>query len=229
MIIYRVYPKYFINSRHFYDKKKSLICYVQNDNSATRKGYCAVYDIEENKFNNYSKYLDNQCEADINHITLNYYKETKEYIFSCTYSTANIHIIIFDENFNVVKIKSNSQTLTDSTISIPNCQYPYFYSIVFLNNVYKLIGDFKCNEEREISILYSIPNEYKPTVIYTDSPEEEDEFQENNEESGVSEEKTESAENTEKETNDSTDVASPNANTEIGKDFFSNFNLTKKS
>ena len=189
------------------DKKKSLVCYVQNDSSSTRKGYCAVYDIEENKFINYNKYLDNQCEANINHITLNYYKETKEYIFSCTYSTANIHITIFDENFDVVKIKSGSQTLTDSTISISNCHYPYFYSIVLLNNAYTILGDFKCDEEKEISILYSIPDEYKPTVIYTDSPEEDDESQESNEESEMSEE------NASKESNDSTDVPPPNPST----------------
>ena len=39
------------------DKKKSLICYIRNDEiSSSRYGYCNVYDIESNSFLNINKY-----------------------------------------------------------------------------------------------------------------------------------------------------------------------------
>ena len=157
------------------NKKNCLVCYVQNDNDCKRNGYCSVYNIDDNQFSKNNNYLNNQCEANINHITLNYYKETKQYIFSCTYINAQIYTIIFDENFNPVEINSGSEYLTETTISIPSCHYPYFYSIIFLSNEYKILGDFVCDGDLAASTLYSIPDEYKPSEIYTDSLEEDSE------------------------------------------------------
>ena len=157
------------------NKKNCLVCYVQNDDYFKRNGYCSIYNIDDNQFNKYDKYLNNQCEANINHITLNYYKETKEYIFSCTCTNAKIFIIIFDENFNPMEKNFSSEYLTETTILISGCYYPYFYSIIFLSNEYTVLGDFKCFGDLEISTLYSIPEEYKPSEIYTDSLEEDSE------------------------------------------------------
>ena len=61
------------------DKKKSLVCYINDDN--TRNGYCSVYNIDENRFEKYNKYLSKRCETTLEHITLNYFKETKEFFF----------------------------------------------------------------------------------------------------------------------------------------------------
>ncbi len=186
------------------NKKNCLLCYVQNDESSKYNGICSIYNIDENKFINYKKYLDYNCQAHINHLTLNYYKETKQYIFSCTGTSANVHIIIFDENYNVVEINSGSDTMADSTISIPNCYFPYFYSILFLSNEYTILGDFKC-EGSEISTLYNIPDEYKPSEIYTDYPEEDSK----SEESSYSENNEESSENNE-ESSESNEESSEN-------------------
>jgi hypothetical protein len=64
------------------DKKNSLVCYVKNRNYDDKTGYCAVYNIDENKFEKYNKYLSRICETTLEHVTLNYFKETKEYIFT---------------------------------------------------------------------------------------------------------------------------------------------------
>ena len=159
------------------NKNKSLVCYIKNDDDfgRQRNGYCSIYNIDENKFGNKFRCLTSSCEANINHITLNYYRETKEYIFSCTGTSSEINIIRFDQDFNIIEIDDGNGIKEDSIISISGCHYPYFYSIIFLSNEYTILGDFACDGGMQSSTLYSIPDEYKPSVIYSDSFEEPEE------------------------------------------------------
>ena len=156
------------------DKKKSLVCYIQNDDDEGRQrnGFCNIYNIDENKFGEKFRCLTSSCEANINHISLNYFRETKEYIFSCTGTTSDINIMRFDQNFNIISINNGIQIKEDSIISISGCHYPYFYSIIFLISEYTILGDFSCDGDMQSSTLYSIPEEYKPSVIYSDSFEQ---------------------------------------------------------
>ena len=139
------------------DKKKSLVCYIRNRDWIDRTGFCAVYNIDENKFEKYNKYLSRICETTIEHITLNYFNETKEYILSCTdSSSAQINFVRFDQNFDVIKTESNQN---DSTIVIEhNCHTISFYSIIFIGDKYNLIGQIYCDNQVGIA-LYSI-NDY---------------------------------------------------------------------
>ena len=146
------------------DRKNSLLCYIKN---IENKGYCVVYNIDDNKFIKYKNYISNQCGADIYRISVDYYKETREFIFSCTQSNANIYIAKFDQNLDVVNINSEPE----ATLSISQCYTSYFYSILFMLNDYIVFGDFGCNNDIQITTLYSIPDEYKPLVIYSDITE----------------------------------------------------------
>ena len=163
------------------DKKESLVCYIQNDDEGSRQrnGFCSIYNVDENKFGDKFRCLTSFCEANINHITLNYYIETKEYIFSCTGTNSDINIMRFDQDFKIITINEGTQNEKDSIISISGCHYPYFYSIIFLSNEYTILGDFSCDGGMQSSTLYSIPEKYKPSIIYSDSFEEPEEPEEN--------------------------------------------------
>ena len=150
------------------DRKKTLLCYIRNKDNE-RRGYCSVYNIDDNKFEKYEKYITNQCDADIYRLSVDYYKETKEYIFSCTNGSPNIYIVKFDQNFDIIKINSTQgENQNESTLSISECYSTYFYSILFISNAYSILGDFSCNNADELTTLYSIPDEYKPLQIYSD-------------------------------------------------------------
>ena len=145
------------------DRKNSLVCYIRSTNSE-RTGYCAVYNIDDNTFTKFKKYISHQCDADINSLTVDYYKETKEYIFSCMLNQPEIYIVKFDQNFDVIKINSKEE----STLPIDQCYSLFFYSILFLNNEYTVIGDFSCDGDKQETTLYYISDNYKPLEIYSD-------------------------------------------------------------
>ena len=153
------------------DRKKSILCYIQNKVYNIRNGYCAIYDIDENKFEKYGRYLPKNCDSGINHITLNYFHETREYIFTCSNSSSpEISIARFDQNFNIIQTVSNGK-IKNSTIMSMNstcgaCQY---YSFIVLSNEYKILGDFNCQTYQETR-LYSLPPENAPKTIYNDQP-----------------------------------------------------------
>ena len=149
------------------DKKKSLVCYAR-DQDQNCNGICSVYDIDKNKFEKQNKYLSKSCGTSIENINLDYFKETREYIFSCTNpSTSEINIVKFDQNFDVIKIGSESN---DSYILFNNtCHTIYFYNFLFLSNEYKLIGQINCDNKNAGVELYSIPKEFEPKTIYSNS------------------------------------------------------------
>ena len=154
------------------NKKKSLLCYIRNSgNYNERTGYCSIYSIDEDKFVGYSSYLSKICETTNNNINLDYFKETREYIFTCSgASDAKINLVRIDENFNKIKINENDY---DSEILVSNnCQNLICYSITFSSSEYRIIGQFSCNSATNINI-FGLSEELKPSVIYTDSPETE--------------------------------------------------------
>ena len=153
------------------DKKKSLLCYIRNSGDYNeRTGYCSIYIIDENKFV-INKYLSKICETTNNNINLDYFKETREYVFTCSSaSDAKINIVRLDENFNKIEISQNKY---DSEIIVnDNCQNLICYSITFSSSEYKIVGQFKCNSEININI-FGLEDNLKPSIIYTDSPKTE--------------------------------------------------------
>ena len=151
------------------DRKNSLLCYANNNE---RKGTCAVYNIDYNLFSKFAIYISNQCDIEVNRLSVKYFKETKEFIFSCIYNIPDIFIVKFDENFEIIEVDSEGNTKNETTLSVTDCYSSYFYSILFLSNNYTIIGDFICKTSQHLTTLYSIPDEYKPLEIYSDIPEE---------------------------------------------------------
>ena len=151
------------------DKKRCLLCYIRNNgNYNERTGYCSIYNIDENRFVKLDKYLSKICETTNNYISLDYFKETREYIFACSgASNAEINFVKLDEDFNIIKIGENS----DSNILVSSiCQNTILYSITFSSNEYKVIGQFNCNGVTNINI-FDISEDYQPSIIYSDLPE----------------------------------------------------------
>ena len=149
------------------DKKKSILCYL-NLISFEKIGYCAVYDIDKNEFIKYGKYLSQVCGETNNYLTLDYFQETKEYIFSCADYTTNINLIKFDQNFDIINVESEGSTKNDSIFKIDGCYQIIFYSFIFLSQEYKIIGGLDCGSKT--NRLVTVPSEYMPEIIYTDSP-----------------------------------------------------------
>ena len=147
------------------DRKNSLLCYANNNE---RKGTCAVYNIDDNLFSKFAIYISNQCDIEVNRLSVKYFKETKEFIFSCIYNIPDIFIVKFDENFEIIEVDSEGNTKNETTLSVTDCYSSYFYSILFLSNNYTIIGDFICKTSQHLTTLYSIPDEYKPIEIYSD-------------------------------------------------------------
>ena len=150
------------------DKKNSLVCFVQD--SIEKYGYCAVYNIDKNRFSKYNVYILMSCQTSINQISLNYFNEAREFVFSCS-SDSTFFFIKFDQNFNPIEIEPESETMYE-TINLPNsCYYINIYSLILLSNEYKILADLNCNDGESISKIYSISSNYSRPVIYTDSGE----------------------------------------------------------
>ena len=146
------------------DRKKCLVCYVRSTNTDNR-GYCAAYNIDENSFTKYKKYVSQECNPATNTISVNYFKETKEFIFSCNKGDQNLNIVKFDDNLDVIPINENEET----QIQMEHCYATFFYSILFMSNDYIILGDFNCDGGVQITTSYSISSDYKPSVIYNDT------------------------------------------------------------
>ena len=145
------------------DKKKSFLCYLNAINDAA-VGYCTVYDIDKNEFVKNGKYLSKQCLNKRNVYSLEFFKETREYIFSCADSTAQINLIKFDQNFDIVSIESDGLLKNDTILRIEECYYIQYYSFIFISQGYKIIGGDQSSNK-----LVTVPSEYNPETIYTDS------------------------------------------------------------
>ena len=152
------------------DKKKSLLCYIRNNGDYNdRTGYCSIFSIDENKFLGTNKYLSRICGNTNNNINLNFFKETREYVFTCSGdSDVEINFAKLDENFNRIEILQNKY---DTNILVTtNCQNLNCYSITFSSSEYRIVGQLQCNGETNINI-FGVSEDLNPSIIYSDSPE----------------------------------------------------------
>ena len=149
------------------NKKKIILCYLSSVNYENI-GYCAIYDIDKNEFVKYGKYLSQICGINNNYMSFDYFQETKEYIFSCANHQTSINLIKFDTNFDIINIESDGLIKNDTIFSIEGCYQISFYSFVFIAEEYKLIGGLDCSTKN--TKLVTVPSEFKPETIYTESP-----------------------------------------------------------
>ena len=80
------------------DGKKTLVCYINDDNNCD----CLIYDITSNTWSDYSTYL-NDCLSGLSSINIEYFENqggNGEYILYCYQSEAKIQLMTFDSDFN---------------------------------------------------------------------------------------------------------------------------------
>ena len=141
---------YYLQSKLNSDRTKCLLCYIKE---LDHSGSCSVYDINENTFGNNNKVLYKLCGASSFQLSLHYFKQTKQYFFACSdMANAQIDIVRFNENFEIL-IDNNDNKHT--FLSLENCYTGGYYSLMFMGNEYKLIGDFDC-QSCSTTFLYSL-------------------------------------------------------------------------
>jgi len=114
------------------DKKKALICYY----IPSSNGYCTIYSIDDNSFTPYKKYID-ICRHHYYGLTVNYYTETSQFIFSCSNNQGILKSVFFNQNLEL-----------DSSFPIfrDGCSRIQGYSFVYSrdNKQYFIISDVYC-------------------------------------------------------------------------------------
>ena len=137
------------------DKTKALIC-RSNDGAG---GYCIIYDITKNSFSDDIKYF-NVCGNIPRGIHIDYFEETKEFIFSCTNTGIAISIIKFDSDGNVIGEKK----LIEETNYYFIGTGLFSYTIIFLSKYSQYSILYSANTVKSYHCLFS--EEFKPSHIY---------------------------------------------------------------
>ena len=114
------------------DKTQILICYSKNGQG----GNCIIYNVMDNSFSEDMRYLQT-CTNNPKAIHVDYFSETKEFIFSCNDGGIFLTIIKFDDNGNAINY--------NNSLVQPNFEFGgnnlFSYSIIFLpiNSKYSLL------------------------------------------------------------------------------------------
>ena len=115
------------------DYKKAFICFYSSS-----LGYCTSYSINDNTFSKIIKYSDN-CRDSYFGLNVNYFRETENFVFSCSNNFGKIKTIFFDNNLEII----NSFNIFES-----HCKKINGFSIVYSKNrKYFLISDDNCYKE----------------------------------------------------------------------------------
>ena len=138
------------------DKTKALICHSNNGAGAN----CIFYDIIEDSFSEHIKYFD-VCGMKPNAIHVDYFEQTKEFIFSCSINAFSLSIMKFDSDGNVI-LENNF--IQEPNYYLPNAGYSLFsYSIIFLSK-YSQYSVLYTNTDK--TYLSSFTEDFKPSHIY---------------------------------------------------------------
>ena len=122
------------------DKSMALICYI----NANYSGACVKYDIKKNEFSLHNIYA-KVCSANELVFSVNFFKETKEFVFACTDNNAKLSLIQFNESG--ISYITPTENGIEANYSIDKC--PNFISFCLL-----------CNEieKKYIFILFCVIN-----------------------------------------------------------------------
>ena len=104
------------------DGKKSLVCFINDDNN----GECLIYNITDNTWNDFSTYL-SDCLPEITSLNIEYFEnggENGEYVLYCFQSETKLNLVKFDLNFNeivgeneIYDINENEKSCTNFAVS----------------------------------------------------------------------------------------------------------------
>ena len=132
--IYEISNIKYIKSETNYNRRKTLICFVKENNST----YCLKFYINDNIGRFYELMpISKKCRNELYGMKINYLFETNEIIFSCSGSDGSIETYIFDIELN---------TPDYSIKQFTSCESIYGFSIMYTSDYY-ILSDVKCNEK----------------------------------------------------------------------------------
>ena len=137
------------------DYSKIYVCYSPGNGN----GHCFYYNINDNSF---SSIIDvgQYCMRNYFLINLNYFKSTKEYIFSCGGTSSEYYIVKFKENLNYISPNTTGNYL------VKNCFGINSFSIIYQveQNYYMLLSDTYCSNQKEDE-LFRLDSYFNNTII----------------------------------------------------------------
>ena len=141
----------FIKTAVLEDKSTALICYDYNGGTDT---YCSFYNINYNKFTEPVQYSD-ACKPNANSIRVNYFSQTKQFLFTCGDASSSFKFTLFDKDNNVI-IDAKKENII-SCYSFQSLSITYISS----NLTYSIILDGNCEPNGILTRLFSIDHIYK--------------------------------------------------------------------
>ena len=137
------------------DYSKIYVCYSPGNGN----GHCFYYNINDNSF---SSIIDvgQYCMRNYFLINLNYFKSTKEYIFSCGGTSSEYYIVKFKENLNYISPNTTGNYL------VKNCFGMNSFSIIYQveENYYMLLSDTYCSNQKKDE-LFRLDSYFNNTII----------------------------------------------------------------
>ena len=143
------------------DKTRAFICYSTNGNH----GNCFFYNMANNSFSEERQYF-KKCADKPKSIHVDFFIQTKEFIFSCYDDGTGLTIMKFEENGNVIGSFNNS--ITENYYF--EGTHLYSYSILFLSK-YSQYSIILTTTEYCISNHFLLPDNFNPSNIYNISEE----------------------------------------------------------
>ena len=147
------------------DYSKVYVCYTAEG----KNGICFYYDINQRKFS--QRYiLGNECRGNFYFFKLNYFSNTKEFIFSCSPNNKFIYSIVkFNEEMNVIAPSNKGQyDLSENCIS--SNAFLILYSQA---KGYLLLTNNICNNNENVFKIqsYELSNYFNSSKIIINSSE----------------------------------------------------------
>ena len=149
---------YFSLSVNNEDNSKSYVCYTQTSSY----GSCFYFDINNREFSIIHSF-GYQCRMDLFYINLNYFRKTKEFIFSCVDETSIYSIIKFKEN--ITEIEPNNLGKCDLTnLCYKVKSFSLLYSIQ--DKEYILYSSSQCHSNTGFKLyIFNLTNYFNTITI----------------------------------------------------------------
>ena len=144
------------------DYSKIYVCYSPGNGN----GHCFYYNINDNSFSSVIDFGE-YCMRNYFLLNLNYFKLTKEYIFSCGGTSSDYYIVKFKENLNYISPNTTGRYVVENCYSINS------FSITYLieQNSYMLLSDTSCQTGKKYK-LFILDTFFNNTIIIGDVSEE---------------------------------------------------------
>ena len=149
---YQINGAKMIKSEISYNKIKSLICFINNlDN-----GSCLIYNINENKFNEYITPLNNCLSTSFSSFNIKQIDNDYNYLLYCFYSSTELSIVKLNKEFKMI---SDINDYKIDYSSLEECKDNYFSTILYTLNKINILSN--CNIDDNLSlIIYTVEQEY---------------------------------------------------------------------